>query len=112
MKFRAHVEPPEPMRGLEVPQQVVEALGGGKRPTVTITINGHSWGSRAAIMRGRYLIGLSHATARPRQAGTSFESQATTSRQAVREPAHRDLSTLRPDSLPSRPGRTAYPKSQ
>jgi hypothetical protein len=25
-------------------------------------------------------------------------------RQAVREPAHRDLSTLRPDALPSRPG--------
>ena len=61
MKFRAHVEPPEPMRGLEVPQQVVEALGGGKRPLVTITINGHSWRSRVAIMRGRYLIGLSNA---------------------------------------------------
>jgi hypothetical protein len=61
MKFRAQVEPPEPMRGLEVPEEVVEALGGGKRPTVTITINGHSWRSRVAIMRGRYLIGLSNA---------------------------------------------------
>jgi hypothetical protein len=61
MKFRARVEPPEPMRGLEVPQEVVEALGGGKRPAVTITINGHSWRSRVAIMRGRYLIGLSNA---------------------------------------------------
>ena len=29
MKFRARVEPPQPMRGLEVPQKVVEALGGG-----------------------------------------------------------------------------------
>jgi Domain of unknown function (DUF1905) len=61
MKFRAHVEPPEPMRGLEVPATVVEALGGGKRPRVTITINGHSWQSRVAIMRGRYLLGLSNA---------------------------------------------------
>ena len=43
MKFRAYVEPPEPMRGLEVPQAVVEALGDGKRPRVTITLNGHSW---------------------------------------------------------------------
>jgi hypothetical protein len=34
MKFRAQVEPNEPMRGLEVPAQVVEALGGGKRPRV------------------------------------------------------------------------------
>ena len=61
MKFRADVEPPEPMRGLQVPEGVVEALGGGKRPPVTITINGHSWRSRIAIMRGRYLIGLSNA---------------------------------------------------
>ncbi len=61
MKFRSHVEPPEPMRGLEVPPEVVEALGGGKRPPVTITINGHSWRSRIAIMRGRHLLGLSNA---------------------------------------------------
>ena len=61
MMFRADVEPTEPMRGLEVPEEVVEALGGGKRPPVSITINGHSWKSRVAIMRGRYLIGLSNA---------------------------------------------------
>jgi hypothetical protein len=39
----------------------VESLGQGKRPPVTITINGHSWKSRVAIMRGRYLLGLSNA---------------------------------------------------
>lgn len=61
MKFTTEVEPPEPMRGLEVPPEVVEALGEGARPPVTITINGHSWKSRIALMRGRYLIGLSHA---------------------------------------------------
>jgi bifunctional DNA-binding transcriptional regulator/antitoxin component of YhaV-PrlF toxin-antitoxin module len=61
VKFRTYVEPPEPMRGLEVPPEVVEALGGGKRPAVTITINGHSWKSRVAILRGRYLLGLSNA---------------------------------------------------
>ncbi|MFI9634152.1 MULTISPECIES: YdeI/OmpD-associated family protein [unclassified Nocardia] len=61
MKFRTHVEPPEPMRGLEVPPEVVAALGEGARPPVTITINGHSWKSRVALMRGRYLLGLSNA---------------------------------------------------
>jgi hypothetical protein len=61
MKFRTYVEPPEPMRGLDVPPEVVESLGQGKRPRVTITINGHSWKSRVAIMRGRYLLGLSNA---------------------------------------------------
>ena len=61
MIFRARVEPPEPMRGLEIPQEIVEALGAGGRPPVTITINGHSWKSRVAIMRGRHLLGLSNA---------------------------------------------------
>jgi Bacteriocin-protection, YdeI or OmpD-Associated/Domain of unknown function (DUF1905) len=64
MKFRAQVEPAEPMRGLEVPRDVVEALGGGRRPRVSITVNGHSWNSRVAIMRGRYLLGLSNANRR------------------------------------------------
>jgi Bacteriocin-protection, YdeI or OmpD-Associated/Domain of unknown function (DUF1905) len=61
VKFRAEVEPPEPRRGLEVPPEVVEALGGGKRPRVTVTINRQSWSTRIAIMRGRHLIGLSNA---------------------------------------------------
>ncbi|GGM46607.1 YdeI/OmpD-associated family protein [Dactylosporangium sucinum] len=64
MRFRTHVEPPEPMRGLEVPPEIVEALGGGARPPVTITVNGHSWKSRVAIMRGRHLLGLSNANRR------------------------------------------------
>jgi len=61
VKFRALVEPPEPMRGLEVPEEMVAALEGGKRPPVVVTINGHAWKTRVAIMRGRHLIGLSHA---------------------------------------------------
>src|SRR5512132_444821 len=64
MKFRTYVEPSEPMRGLEVPPEVVESLGQGKRPRVTITINVHSWKSRVAIMRGRFLLGLSNANRR------------------------------------------------
>jgi hypothetical protein len=61
MRFQAEVEPPQPMRGLEVPAEVIEALGEGERPPVTITINGHTWRSRIAKMRGRYLIGFSKA---------------------------------------------------
>ncbi|MCJ0874357.1 YdeI/OmpD-associated family protein [Streptomyces sp. AP-93] len=64
MKFQSVVEPPEPMRGLLVPPEVVAALGEGSRPPVTITINGHSWRSRVAFLRGRHLIGLSHANRR------------------------------------------------
>ncbi|MEU6673969.1 YdeI/OmpD-associated family protein [Streptomyces sp. NPDC046925] len=91
MKFRALVEPPEPMRGLEVPPEVVEALGGGARPPVTITVNGHSWRSRVAIMRGRHLLGLSNAN---RQAAgvtigdeVSVELELDTEPRVVVEPA-------------------------
>jgi hypothetical protein len=73
MKFRTHVEPPEPRRGLEVPPEVVESLGQGKRPRVAITINGHSWKNRIAIMRGRYLLGLSNANRQAAGAVTGDE---------------------------------------
>ena len=75
MRFRADVEPTEPRRGLEVPEEVVQALGGDKRPAVTITISGHSWKSRIAIMRGRYLIGLSNANRRAAGVATGDEAE-------------------------------------
>jgi hypothetical protein len=61
MEFRAEVEPNEKMRGLEVPSDAVAGLGAGARPRVRVTVNGHSWSTRIAIMRGRNLIGLSNA---------------------------------------------------
>lgn len=64
MKFMTTVEPAEPMRGLEIPPAVVAALGGGKRPRVVVHLNGHTWSTRIAIMRGRHLVGLSQANRR------------------------------------------------
>ena len=91
MKFRTYVEPPEPMRGLEVPPEVVQALGGGKRPAVTITINRHSWKSRVAIMRGRYLLGLSNANRKAAGVATGGQVEVKieidTGPRAVAEPA-------------------------
>jgi hypothetical protein len=79
------------MRGLEVPGEIVEALGGGKRPNVTITINGHSWTSRVAIMRGRSLLGLSNANRRAAGVATGdeveVEVELDTVPRAVVEPA-------------------------
>ncbi|AEE44706.1 YdeI/OmpD-associated family protein [Cellulomonas fimi] len=61
MRFRTEVEPHEPMRGLEVPPDVVRALDGGARPRVVVTLHGHRWSTRVALLRGRHLIGLSNA---------------------------------------------------
>jgi hypothetical protein len=91
MRFRTFVEPPEPMRGLEVPPEVVQQLGGGKRPAVTITINGHTWRSRVAIMRGRYLLGLSNANRQAAGVATGdeveVELELDTEPRVVVEPA-------------------------
>lgn len=45
--------------GLVVPDDVVEALGGGKRPKVTVTINGRTYRSSIASMGGRSMVGVS-----------------------------------------------------
>ena len=45
--------------GFEVPPDVVEALGAGKRPPVTVTINGYTYRNTIAVMGGTYMIGVS-----------------------------------------------------
>jgi hypothetical protein len=45
--------------GIEVPAAVVEELGGGRRPPVSVTINGYTYRSSVAFMGGRFLLGLS-----------------------------------------------------
>ncbi len=45
--------------GIEVPAGVVETLGGGKRPPVTVTVGGHTYRTTVAPMGGRFMIPLS-----------------------------------------------------
>ncbi|MYV62267.1 DUF1905 domain-containing protein [Streptomyces sp. SID4931] len=45
--------------GIEVPEDVVEALGAGKRPPVNVTVNGYAYRSTIAPMGGQYLIPFS-----------------------------------------------------
>jgi hypothetical protein len=59
--FRTTVVPAGNATGAEVPAEVVQALGEGKRPKVAITINRHTWRSRIASKGGRYLVGISAA---------------------------------------------------
>ena len=61
MKFTAHVIPSGNATAVEVPDAVMKALGPDARPPVAVTVNGHSWRSRVAVMRGLKLIGISAA---------------------------------------------------
>ena len=45
--------------GIQVPDEIVEALGRGKRPAVTITINGYTYRNTVAVMGGVYMVGVS-----------------------------------------------------
>jgi hypothetical protein len=45
--------------GIEVPEEVVEALGAGKRPAVKVTINGYTYRSSVAVVGGQYMVGVS-----------------------------------------------------
>jgi hypothetical protein len=45
--------------GIEVPPEVIEALGKGKKPPVFITVNSHTYRNTVAVMGGRYMVALS-----------------------------------------------------
>jgi hypothetical protein len=60
VRFRTTVElGGKTATGMEVPAEVVDALGAGKKPPVTVMIGGHSYRSTVAVMGGRYLLPLS-----------------------------------------------------
>jgi hypothetical protein len=42
--------------GIQVPEEIIEKLGAGKRPLVRITINKYTYRSAVAVMDGRYMI--------------------------------------------------------
>ena len=62
MRFRAKVElGGKTATGIPVPEDVVAAMGSGKRPAVQVTVGEHSYRTTVASMRGRYFVPLSKA---------------------------------------------------
>ena len=60
MRFRTTIEQGgKTATGIQVPEQVIEALGSGKRPVVKVTINGYTYRSTVAVLGGRFMIGVS-----------------------------------------------------
>jgi len=45
--------------GIRVPDDIVDALGAGKRPPVRVTIGGYTYRSSIAVMGGEYWVGVS-----------------------------------------------------
>ena len=60
MQFRAVVEQNgKTATGITVPAEIVEALAAGKKPAVSVTINGYTYRSSIASMSGEYKIPVS-----------------------------------------------------
>ncbi|MEX0625485.1 MAG: YdeI/OmpD-associated family protein, partial [Chloroflexota bacterium] len=61
MKFHALIEGAgKTAAGIEVPPEVVTALGQTKRPPVRVTINGYTYRSTVATVGGRFMVGVSN----------------------------------------------------
>ena len=60
MKFRTTiVQSGTTATGIEVPESVMETLGGGRRPPVRVTIGAYTYRSTVATVDGRPMVGLS-----------------------------------------------------
>jgi hypothetical protein len=60
MRFRTEIlQGDKTATGIRVPAEVVDALGAGKRPKVTVTINGYAYRSSIAVMGGEFMVGVS-----------------------------------------------------
>ena len=61
MRFHALIEGAgKTAAGIEVPTEVVTALGQTKRPPVRVTINGYTYRSTVATVAGRFMVGVSN----------------------------------------------------
>ena len=60
MRFRTTVlQGGKTATGIEIPDDVLAALGAGKRPAVRVTINGFTYRSSVATVSGKYMVGVS-----------------------------------------------------
>jgi len=60
VKFRASIElRGKTACGISVPPAIVEALAGGKRPAVNVTIRDYTYRSTIAVYSGEFLVGVS-----------------------------------------------------
>lgn len=65
--------------GIEVPESIIDSLGGGKRPAVVVAFGGYSYRTTIGVMGGRYLIPVSaeHRQAAGVQAGDQLRVTLT-----------------------------------
>ena len=85
--------------GLQVPDDVVAALGGGKRPPVTVTLGGYGYRTTVAPMGGAFWIPLAaeHREAAGLQAGQEVDVRVELDTATRETPLPEDLAAALDD---------------
>jgi Bacteriocin-protection, YdeI or OmpD-Associated/Domain of unknown function (DUF1905) len=59
MRFRTTIlQSGKTATGIQIPDEIVEGLGSGKKPAVRVTINGYTYRSTVAVMDSVYMVGV------------------------------------------------------
>jgi len=59
MRFRTKIKQSDKTAtGIQIPDDVIAALGAGRKPPVTLTVNGYSYRSTVATVDGNFMVGL------------------------------------------------------
>ncbi|MGW6621767.1 DUF1905 domain-containing protein [Nocardia sp. NPDC055002] len=91
--------------GFRVPADVVEALGGGKRPRVVVTIGPHTFRSTVAVYGGEFMVPLNASNREA--AGVSAGDTAEVTVELDREDRTVEVPDDLAQALEQRPGSTA-----
>jgi hypothetical protein len=60
MRFRTTIQlAGKTATGIQVPTEIIESLGAGKKPAVRVTLRGHTYRTTVASRGDRYLVGVS-----------------------------------------------------
>ena len=60
MKFRTTIlSGGKNITGIQVPDEVVAALGTSRKPAVKVTLNGYTYRNTVSSMGGRFMVGVS-----------------------------------------------------
>ncbi len=91
--------------GINIPPEIVEGLGAGKRPPVRVTINGYSYRNTVAVMGGIYMVGVS--AEHRKNAGVAGGDTVDVTIELDTEPRTVDVPDDLAAALAAKPGATA-----
>lgn len=95
--------------GIQVPQEIIEKLGGGKRPLVRVTINKYTYRSAVAVMDSKYMISFS--SEHRKAAGVQGGDQADVTLELDLEPRNVEISEDLKEALIEANALDAFEKS-